>query len=122
GRWRADGRLVLGAPAVTLARIGDGARIVVATTDWRPGGGGNLGNHFVQDQLLFVDVRAMRVVEQRLTARRTERQMRAGDVDRGCSPMGIAEAGDGSLLVAFAGSDEVWGLPRGSIPPRIVSL
>ncbi len=108
GGWREDGRLRLGRAAVTLARSRDGARVMLATTDYRPDGRGNLANHFVQDQILFVDVGRLRVERVLLTARRSPRQSKPGDVDRGVSPMGISQAEDGSLLIAFAGTDELW--------------
>lgn len=102
--------LRLGRPVVSLGRVEQGARVLVATTDFRADGARHLGNHFVQDQLLDVDVGEMRVRARLLTARRTPRQSRAGDVDSGLSPMGIAEPRGGGLLVSFAGSDELWAL------------
>lgn len=108
-RWNEDRPpLWLGRPAVTLAPSPDGARVVVAVTDYAPDGPPHLGNHFVQDQLVTVDVATWAVVETRLTARRTSQQDRAGNLDRGVSPMALAFAADGALLVAFAGTDDVW--------------
>lgn len=120
--WLEDAALVLGRPAVTLARSPDGARVFVAVTDYRPDGSSHLGNHFIQDQILTVDVTRFAVTSALLTARRSERQSKPGDVDRGISPMGIAQATDGSLLVAFAGSDEVWRMRDGAVLPEIVDL
>jgi hypothetical protein len=93
---------------VTLARAAGGERLVAAVTDYRPEGPPHLGNHFVQDQLLTIDVAGWRVAEQELTAIRTSRQRSPGDFDRGVSPMGIDLPEDGSMLVAFAGTDDVW--------------
>jgi hypothetical protein len=111
-RWARSGdgyalakNLQLGRPALTLARSRDGARAWLATTDFRPDGRRQLGNHFVQDQLLTVDTASLRVLERRLSARRSERQSKPGDVDQGASPMGLAELSDGTLAVSFAGSD-----------------
>ncbi len=121
--FHADGApLVLGRPAVTLARVPDGRHLLVATTDYRPTGGQNPGNHFVQDQILTVDTRAFRVVRQWLTARRSARQNDPGNVDWGASPMGIDAAADGSLLIAFAGTDGVWEVVPSEPAPRIHSL
>ncbi|HEX4352697.1 MAG TPA: hypothetical protein VHZ95_07290 [Polyangiales bacterium] len=105
--YRESAMLRLGRPAVALGRSRDGSHLWIATTDYRPDGSKQLGNHFVQDQILTVDVASFRVIEQRLTARRSERQSRAGDVDRGVSPMDLLELRDGRLAVAFAGTDEV---------------
>jgi cytochrome c peroxidase len=122
GVLREDARLVLGRAAVTLARSNDGARIFVATTDYRPDGHANLANHFVQDQILTLEVARMRVVSALLTARRTPRQSKPGDVDRGISPLGMSPSADGALLVAFAGSDEIWRLRDGTAEPEIIDL
>jgi hypothetical protein len=71
---------------------------------------------------LTVDVARFAVTSALLTARRSERQSKPGDVDRGVSPMGIAQAADGSLLLAFAGSDEVWRMRDGAVQPEILDL
>ncbi|MFI5309438.1 MAG: hypothetical protein ACHQ53_18930, partial [Polyangiales bacterium] len=122
GAWRTDASLHLGRAAATLARSRDGARIYATTTDYRPAGPPNLGNHFVQDQILFIDVAAFEVRRALLTARRSPRQSKPGDVDRGVSPMGMVEAHDGSLLVAFAGTDEIWRLREGAAEPDVIDL
>ena len=98
----------LGRPAVTLGRARDGSRVWIATTDYRPDARPQLGNHFVQDQLLTLATSDLKVLERRLTARRSERQSKPGDVDRGGSPMGVAELRGGTLAVTFAGTDELW--------------
>lgn len=121
-RWVEDAALALGRPAVTLARSDDGARVFVAVTDYRVDGSSHLGNHFIQDQILTVDLARFAVTSALLTARRSERQSKPGDADRGISPMGMAQAADGSLLIAFAGSDEVWRMREGSVLPEIVDL
>jgi hypothetical protein len=107
GAFALDGVLALGRPAVVLARSATGESVLVATTDYRPGGAHHLGNHFVQDQLLLVDVASMRVSSTWMTAQRSPRQSKPGDVDRGLSPLGLAPARDGSWLIAFAGSEEL---------------
>jgi cytochrome c peroxidase len=105
-----------------MASAQAGARLLVATTDFRPDGGPQPGNHFVQDQLLELDTTSLSVTRTLLTARRTARQTRAGDVDSGLSPMGLAARRAGGLLVAFAGSDELWTLDALDAPPRRVDL
>ncbi len=123
GRYRIGGApLVLGYPAVTVARVPGGKQLLVATTDYRPEGGPNPGNHFIQDQILTVDVDAFRVVRQWLTARRSARQSHPGDVDEGVSPMGLDAEADGSLAIAFAGTDEVWQVRAGEPTPRVYPL
>lgn len=119
---RESAKLRLGRPVVSLGRVAQGARVLVATTDFRPDGTRHLGNHFVQDQLLDIDVGQMRVRSRLLTARRTPRQSRPGDIDSGLSPMGIAEQHAGGLLVSFAGSDELWALDRLDAEPASTDL
>jgi DNA-binding beta-propeller fold protein YncE len=121
--WRVDPEpLLLGRPAVTLARAPDGRTVDVATTDYRRDGAPHLANHFVQDQILTIDVERFRVREQLLTARRSARQGSPGNVDRGVSPMGIAFEPAGSRLVAFAGTDEVARFTSARPEPAVVPL
>ncbi len=119
--WREDRPpLWLGRPAVTMTASGD--RVIVAVTDLSGEGPPHLGNHFVEDQLVTIDARGWRVTEARLTARRTSRQERPGDVDRGVSPMGIDVEPDGSLRVAFAGTDDVWRFGPEGVEPEVLWL
>lgn len=107
--WREDRPpLWLGRPAVTLASSPDRSAVIVAVTDVQGDGPPHLGNHFIDDQLVTVDLASWAIVSQMRTARRTNQQDRAGNLDRGVSPMGIDALEDGSLLVAFAGTDDVW--------------
>jgi hypothetical protein len=122
GTWREIAALPLGRPAVTLARAHDGARLFVAVTDYEPDGRAHLGNHFIQDQILTVDTSPLRVAHSLLTARRSPRQSKPGDVDRGASPLGIAQARDGALLVAFAGTDEVWRIDASTAEPEMIDV
>ncbi len=120
--WTHGQPLQLGRPVVTLGRALDGKHIYLATTDYRPDGKEHRGNHFIQDQILTVDIHRWAVVSQFLTARRSERQTRAGSLNRGVSPMGIIVRQDGDLLIAFAGTDEVWQLePDFQKPPPIIA-
>jgi hypothetical protein len=107
-------RLVLGRPAATLAVAR--ARVLVTVTDYRPvDSAPQLGNHFVQDQLLVLDAHTLELEQRVLTARRSELQTKPGDVDQGGSPLGLWPLQDGRLAIAFAGTDELWrvGLPGG---------
>lgn|GEM_PF-1641331 len=120
-RWVREGdafvaseRIELGRPAATLA-VASG-RVFVAVTDYRPAHSPpQLGNHFVQDQLLVLDARTLALEQRVLTARRSELQTKPGDVDQGGSPLGLWPLRDGRLAIAFAGSDELWriSLPSG---------
>jgi len=114
GALRSDAALALGRPAVALARARDGRSVLLATTDHRASGA-HLGNHFVQDQLLLVDVATLSVVRTWMTAQRSPRQSKPGDVDRGLSPLGLAPAADGSWLIAFAGSEELGRVSAGGL-------
>jgi cytochrome c peroxidase len=119
GTWMRElTRLLLGRPAVTLARLRDGAELALAVTDYRPDGTPQRGNHFVQDQILRVATAPLRVLSSWPTARRSERQLSPGSVDRGLSPMGIAEVREGTLLT-FAGSEEVWRVPDDGAAPVV---
>lgn len=104
--WAPSDPLALGRPAVTMTTAPGG--VVLATTDFRSDGRAHGGNHFVQDQLLHVDVESWRVTRQTLTPRRSARQGSAGNIDRGASPMGIEALADGTMRIAFAGTDEAW--------------
>lgn len=105
--WR-QSELYLGRPAVASVLSANRAWLYAAVTDYRPDGEEHRGNHFIQDQILRVDVGSWRLDGRLLTGRRSARQDHPGDVDRGVSPMGLATFGDDALLVAFAGSEEAW--------------
>lgn len=115
--WRVTGMLAMGRPAATLGRSPDGETVWVATSDYRPDGEPHRGNHFIQDQLLTVDVGQWQIVDQRLTGRRTPDQDEPGSVSSGVSPVSIVGRDDGSVLIAFAGSEEVWSLPPDARSP-----
>jgi hypothetical protein len=118
--WQPLEPLRLGRPVVTMARATDGSAVYAAVTDYRPDGEPQTANHFIQDQILVVDLDRWEVTDRILTARRTRRQRSAGNVDSGAGPSGIVARADGSLLVAFAGSEEVWELPPDSHHPARV--
>ena len=117
--WKEE-RVELGRPAVSLG-AGAPGELLVAVTGYSPRGL-HLGNHFVQDQLLTVDVATAKVLSARRTAWRTERQAGAGDVDRGLSPMGVLWEPGGQLTVAFAGSDEVVTYLASAPLPSVIDL
>lgn len=121
--WRSDRPpLRLGRPVVAMSPSADHRTLLIAVTDLQTEGPPHLGNHFVQDQLVTLDVVGWSIVDQRITARRTPRQDRAGGADRGLSPMGIDALGDGALLVAFAGTDDVWRIEPDAPSPTIIEL
>jgi hypothetical protein len=115
-------QLRLGRPAVALSRSQDGSRVYLATTDYRRDGSAQLGNHFVQDQLLTLDTNDLSLRERHLTARRSERQSKPGDVDQGISPLAMLELRDKSLAISFAGSEELWRLQPTAADPKITDL
>lgn len=112
--------LMLGRPVVTLAAAG--GEVVIAVTDYQPEGPAHRGNHFVQDQLLTVDVETWTVRDAERTAIRTSRQESPGSVDRGVSPMGIDLLPDGTRWVAFAGTDDVWRTRPGEVLPDFFEM
>jgi hypothetical protein len=114
--------LHLSRPLVTLARSRDGAHLFGATTDFRPERSPQLGNHFVQDQLLVIDATTLQVENRVLSARRTESQTKPGDMDQGGSPSGMVELASGALAVVFAGTDELWRLDLRSGEPNPAPL
>jgi len=116
GRRRVT-RIDLGRPALSLSVDSEGDRAIVVTTDYRGDGERHFGNHFVQDQLLTVDIESFAVVDQTRTALRTPRQGSAGDVDSCLSPLEVDVLAGGAARVAFAGSDEV-AVIRGAGDPR----
>jgi hypothetical protein len=120
--WRESRVQRLGRPAVTMARGRDGRHVFIATSDYRPDGQPQLGNHFVQDQLLTFDTDSLALTARTLTARRSERQSKPGDVDQGGSPMGIMQRADATLAVTFAGSDELWQIQDDGQVSRAIDL
>jgi hypothetical protein len=94
-------------PAGALAVSPDGAHIVIATTAFDPEPRDNLGNHFVEDQLVWLDRETLAPRRVETTARRTDRQDHAGDADRGLGPAALAFDAEGRLFVAFTGSSEL---------------
>jgi hypothetical protein len=120
--YERDRSLPLVRPVVTLARNAQGTQVLLAVTDYEPQGRARLGNHFVQDQVLSLDVESMQIREHWLTARRSERQSKPGDLDRGLSPLGLAASAEDRWLVSFAGSDEVWRTSSAAQTPVILDL
>lgn len=112
--------IALSRPVVTMSA--GGPVIVASVTDYQPDGREHLGNHFVEDHLITIDVAGWRVIDARPTATRTERQRSPGNVDRGVSPMGIDLAPDGSVWVAFAGTDDVFRYQPDAVRPRVIGL
>jgi hypothetical protein len=125
-RWERQGdrfveqlRVELGRPAAALAVDAAASRVFVAVTDYRPAHSTpQLGNHFVQDQLLVFDANDLSLRQRVLTARRSERQTKPGDMDQGGSPLGLWPLRDGRLGVAFAGTDELWRLSLPEAEPN----
>ncbi len=110
-------RLVM--PAVAL--VARDAEIVIATTDFGDPAAPNLGNHFIEDQLVWLDAETLEPRRIEPTGRRTVRQDHAGDLDRGLSPVALALDPARRLLVAFAGSHEL-GIIGPDAPTRFVDL
>ena len=106
--YASERRLELSRAVAALARSRDGQRLYATVTDYRPDGSPQLGNHFVQDQLLVIDAAALQVRARVFTARRSERQTKPGNVDQGGSPLGLFELRDGRLAMTMAGTDELW--------------
>lgn len=119
--WARDATLPLGRPAVTLTSDADGARVWAAVTDYRPSGAPREANHFIEDQLLAIDVGSFEVIGRYPTARRGDAQDAPGGLDSGVSPVDVRALPAGDLLIAFAGTDEVWRFApsRGEIVERI---
>ncbi|MFO0713015.1 MAG: hypothetical protein U0353_24385 [Sandaracinus sp.] len=103
-------------PAATLAVTPEG-EVVIATGAFDEAGRDNLGNHFVEDQLVWLERASLTPRRIEVTARRTDRQDHAGDADRGLSPLSLAFDREGDLFVAFVGSSELGVYPR-TAPPR----
>ena len=121
GEWVDEEHLWLGRPVVTMAPSVGGERLFVAVTDYRPDGEDHRGNHFIQDQILTVDFDSWEVTSRGLTHRRTGVQNYPGSIDSGTSPMGLVHRQDGTLLIAFAGSEEVWQVDDGLRLPAVVT-
>jgi mono/diheme cytochrome c family protein len=111
GAPRVVGERSLAMPASAIAVAPGGDALVLATTAFSEDGAPGLGNHLVEDQLVWLRVPSLSWLRALPTARRTERQDHAGDVDRGLSPVSLAFDAEGALLVAFAGSHELARFP-----------
>jgi len=88
-----------------------GSHVYLALTGLSEDGKPLTGNHFIQDQVLAIDTQTLAITSKLITARRATRPLYEGDFlkwTQGVSPMGIVVLGDESLLIAFAGSTEVW--------------
>jgi hypothetical protein len=109
--------LVMPATAV----VASAETVVIATTAFDEVVRENLGNHFVEDQLVWLDPRTLSPTRVEPTARRTERQDHAGDADRGLGPAALALDDEGQLFVAFVSSSEVARYAPGA-PTRHVDL
>lgn len=123
GTWAATGELRLGRPVAAVARSPEGSHLWVAVTAYHPQAGPQPGNHFVQDQILRVDLERWRVVEQRITARRAHAEARGDHTlsyQRGASPLGLAVDGQNRLWASFAGTDEVWRWEPEQPTPRML--
>lgn len=113
-------RRPLAMPAAALTVSDDGTRVLAALGDYADDGHAGLGNHLVSDRVATFDAQTLALIDDRLTAFRTERQDHAGDVDRGASPMGLARTRRGTTWVAFAGTDEIQEL--GGAAPRVIDV
>lgn len=103
--------LLFGRPVVTLARSPAGDRVYVTTTDYRPDGTPRKSNHFIEDQILAIDVAPFEVTARRVTGRGKRLGAPAAELDgRGGSPIGLTVTASGELIAAFAGTDELWWL------------
>ena len=112
------GRLALSRPATSFALDPARGRVFLTVTDYRTEPGQQLGNHFVQDQLLVVEGARLEVLQRVRTAPRSARQTQPGDMDQGGSPPGAWPLAAGPLALAFAGTDELWRLPLPSGEPE----
>jgi hypothetical protein len=108
--------LVMPAAAIVAAET-----IVIATTAFDDTVRDNLGNHFVEDQLVWLDPSTLATTRVEPTARRTDRQDHAGDADRGLGPVALAIDDEARLFVAFVSSSEVAVYAPGAAP-RYVDL
>lgn len=110
----------LAVPPTFVALDDEGTRLVAALGDFAEDGQAGLGNHFVADRVATFDARTLALVEDHLTAFRTERQDHAGDVDRGAGPLGLFRTRRGTTWVAFGGTDEIEEL--GGPAPRVIDV
>lgn len=112
--------LKLGRPVVAMTRRASSGRVVAAITGFDSEGIGPLGNHYVEDQLLHINIADWSIERQELTARSSDKQRRPAEVRYGGSPMGLAFDSDDGLLVAFAGTDDIWRYFDDRLPERIL--
>ena len=100
-------KMYLGRPVVTMTRSLDGSTLYVAITGHSQTGDRLEANHFIEDQLLAIDMETFNVSSTLITAVPASQSRPSG-----ASPMGITVEEDDTLLVAFAGSAEVWRISK----------
>lgn len=110
----------LQAPATAL--FARWRRVVIGATDFAETPAPNLGNHFLDEQLVELGLPDLRVLGVLRPAGRTAAQDHAGDVDAGAGAAGISVDEDDHLVVAFEGTRDVATYARLDAPPRRTAL
>ena len=87
-------------------------RVVLAAPDFAERPAPNLGNHFVDEQLVALSLPALEVLGVRRLAARTAAQDHAGDVDAFAGVSGLSVDAAGRLVVAHGGTRDVAVLAR----------
>ncbi len=120
--WRLDATtLPMGRPAVAVHRTRDGQQLLVASTGRSEDGAEVPGNHFVEHRIVSIDLPRWRIGGERVTGRLSNEQDRASAMEHGSGPVAFTDRADGTLLVAFSGSDEVWTLAQGASEPTAIT-
>ena len=95
-------------PVLSMGRDESGERILISTTAASTDAEQITANHFIENTLHFIDTSHGKITETLITDRRSHRQEYPGNADRGGSPMGMCVYAETVVMVAFAGTNEVW--------------
>ena len=109
-------------PISAMGRTSAGRDICLATTSDALGASDLQGNHLVVHTIHVLDSFNWRIRDTFRTDRRSERQDLPGNSDRGGSPLGFCAVDDERMLVAMAGTNEVWRLSANNEPLDMFDL
>jgi hypothetical protein len=107
-QWKsASPPLALSRPATSLCRDSKGEVVYLTSTSSRLQGGDQLGNHFVYESLLTLDLKSWSLIGSQALEGRQDSQENPGDIESGCGASGLNLGSQGELLMAFSGTHEV---------------
>lgn len=123
--WQPAGDPIrLGRPARSMCRGAEGRFVYFASSGWSSTGAHFVGgNHYVEHLVLGLDIEAWRIARRFDTEGRGNIQSAPGASDLGIDPLGLAPIDANTLMVTYAGSNQIGPLRlAGGNPVRARSL